>query len=70
MIARATSAYNPLQTYKLPAGETKGYQQQYGDIYFVRLAKLKPAVEEVGRAIWDEVEVILLPALSDSWQDI
>jgi DNA polymerase delta subunit 2 len=29
------------------------YQQQYADIYFLRLTKIKPAVEEVAAAAWE-----------------
>jgi DNA polymerase delta subunit 2 len=28
------------------------YKQQYGDMYFLRLTKIKPAVEEVAAAAW------------------
>ncbi|KAI4257034.1 MAG: hypothetical protein L6R42_005889, partial [Xanthoria sp. 1 TBL-2021] len=42
---RQPSYYNPLDTFKLAKGDQKHYQQQYGDLYFLRLAKLKPAVE-------------------------
>jgi DNA polymerase delta subunit 2 len=50
---RATSAYTPLHTFQLPQAESRQYQQQYGDLYFLRLAKLKPAAEKVGREAWD-----------------
>jgi len=33
------------------------YQQQFSDIYFLRLSKLKPAVEEVAAATWRGVSV-------------
>ena len=33
------------------------YQQQYGDMYFLRLAKLKPAVEEIAAEAWEGCEV-------------
>lgn len=54
---RLQSSYNPLHTFELPRGEEKHYQQQYGDIYFMRLAKLKPAVEEIAGDAWTDIEV-------------
>lgn len=33
------------------------YQQQFSDMYFLRLAKLKPAVEEAAMEAWDDTEV-------------
>ncbi|KAH8693707.1 putative DNA polymerase delta subunit 2 [Talaromyces proteolyticus] len=50
---RAPSAYAPLHTFQLPKADNRQYQQQYGDLYFLRLAKLKPAVEKVGREAWE-----------------
>ncbi|GAM40490.1 hypothetical protein TCE0_039r12877 [Talaromyces pinophilus] len=50
---RAPSAYTPLHTFQLPKADSRQYQQQYGDLYFLRLAKLKPAAEKVGREAWD-----------------
>ncbi|KAJ5225391.1 hypothetical protein N7468_006616 [Penicillium chermesinum] len=50
---RVPSHYNPLDTFKLPAGAGRQYQQQYGDMYFLRLAKLKPSVESLAAAAWD-----------------
>ncbi|OKL64121.1 hypothetical protein UA08_00149 [Talaromyces atroroseus] len=50
---RAASAYTPLHTFQLPKADTRQYQQQYGDLYFLRLAKLKPAAEKIGRDAWD-----------------
>ncbi|KAJ5096085.1 hypothetical protein NUU61_005441 [Penicillium alfredii] len=52
-VYRVPSHYNPLHTFRLPAGQGKHYQQQYGDMYFLRLAKLKPAVEQVAAEAWD-----------------
>ncbi|KAJ5895228.1 hypothetical protein N7495_006919 [Penicillium taxi] len=52
-VQRTPSNYNPLDTFKLPAGEARHYRQQYGDMYFLRLAKLKPAVEKVAKEAWD-----------------
>lgn len=50
-LTRQPSSYKPLQTYALD--KEKQYQQQYGDMYFLRLAKLKPAVEAVGADAWE-----------------
>ncbi|KAF7586810.1 hypothetical protein BBP40_008328, partial [Aspergillus hancockii] len=52
-VYRAPSTYNPLHTFQLPSGQDRHYQQQYGDMYFLRLAKLKPAVEEIAVEAWD-----------------
>lgn len=56
-LERTPSSYNPLHSFRLPKGENKHYQQQYGDMYFLRLAKLKPAVEAVAKEAWDEIIV-------------
>ncbi|KAJ5675630.1 hypothetical protein N7462_008527 [Penicillium macrosclerotiorum] len=55
-IYRNPSHYNPLDTFKLPTGPDRHYQQQYGDMYFLRLAKLKPAVEQVAKEAWGEIK--------------
>ncbi|PKY02107.1 DNA polymerase delta subunit 2 [Aspergillus campestris IBT 28561] len=52
-IQRETSLYNPLHTFQLPPGQDRHYQQQYGDMYFLRLAKLKPAAEQIALEAWD-----------------
>lgn len=48
---RAPSAYKPLHTFRLQ--KDRSYRQQYGDMYFLRLAKIKPAVEAVAAEAWD-----------------
>jgi DNA polymerase delta subunit 2 len=60
-VYRQPSHYNPLDTFKLPSGQERHYQQQYGDMYFLRLAKLKPAVEKVAVDAWEGFSVIPLP---------
>ena len=55
-IERIQSIYNPLRTFVLAKGDEKHYQQQYSDIYFLRLAQLKPVVEEVARDAWSDFE--------------
>ncbi|KAF2842716.1 DNA polymerase delta subunit 2 [Patellaria atrata CBS 101060] len=52
---RHASSYNPLHTFHLPKGEQKHYQQQFADLYFLRLAQLKEVVEEVAGEDWDMV---------------
>ncbi|RAL08937.1 DNA-directed DNA polymerase delta subunit POL31 [Aspergillus homomorphus CBS 101889] len=52
-VYREPSYYNPLNTFRLPSGQDRHYQQQYGDMYFLRLAKLKPAVEEIAVEAWE-----------------
>lgn len=54
---RLPSAYNPLQSYVLPRGDQKQYQQQYADIYFLRLATLKPAVDQLAEEAWADFQV-------------
>jgi DNA polymerase delta subunit 2 len=48
--SRAASTYSPLHTFDLDS--QRPYKQQYGDMYFLRLTKIKPAVEEVAAAAW------------------
>lgn len=55
--ARVPSAYNPLYNYRLGRGELKQYMQQFADIYFLRLAKLKPVVEKTAQADWEDFEI-------------
>ncbi|PYH92353.1 DNA polymerase delta subunit 2 [Aspergillus ellipticus CBS 707.79] len=52
-VCRESSHYNPLDTFRLPSGQDRHYKQQYGDMYFLRLAKLKPAVEEIAVEAWE-----------------
>ncbi|KAI9817004.1 MAG: hypothetical protein M1826_001700 [Phylliscum demangeonii] len=54
-LSRPASSYRPLRTFTLPA--EKHYQQQYSDIYFLRLAKLKPAVERHAIEAWQHLEI-------------
>ncbi|KAG9812323.1 hypothetical protein KCU63_g20547, partial [Aureobasidium melanogenum] len=46
-LERTASSYNPLRSFHLAKGEQKHYQQQYADMYFARLAVLKPVVERI-----------------------
>ena len=54
-LTRQPSLYKPLDTYALE--KEKHYQQQYGDMYFLRLTKLKPAVEEIAAQAWDGFQI-------------
>ncbi|RKF57674.1 DNA polymerase delta small subunit [Golovinomyces cichoracearum] len=54
-ISRQSSLYKPHDTFFLKAD--KQYKQQYGDMYFLRLAKLKPAVDLVASESWDELVI-------------
>lgn len=54
---RRPSSYNPLHTFRLPMGENRQYKQQYADLYFLRLAKLKPAVVKVAKESWEGYNV-------------
>ena len=56
-LERAPSQYLPHNTYELAKGDLRHYQQQYVDMYFLRLAKLKPIVEEVAQEAWADIEV-------------
>ena len=49
----------PHRTFDLAKGEDKGYKQQYGDMYFLRLAKLKPAVEKIADEAWEGYQVLV-----------
>ncbi|EME39108.1 hypothetical protein DOTSEDRAFT_159262 [Dothistroma septosporum NZE10] len=55
-LERTQCTYNPLYTYSLPASQ-KHYQQQYADMYFTRLAQLKPAVEQIASEAFGDVEI-------------
>ncbi|KAG9245871.1 DNA polymeras-like protein subunit delta-2 [Calycina marina] len=50
-LERQPSLYKSLHTFTLQ--KEKHYQQQYGDMYFLRLTKLKPVVEEIAAEAWD-----------------
>jgi DNA polymerase delta subunit 2 len=52
---RIPTSYNPLYSYRLTRGENKHYLQQHGDMYFLRLAKLKSVVEEIAAEDWEDL---------------
>jgi DNA polymerase delta subunit 2 len=55
LLERQPSSYKPLSTFALE--KEKHYQQQYGDMYFLRLTKLKPAVEGIAAEAWDGFQI-------------
>ncbi|KAF2209963.1 hypothetical protein CERZMDRAFT_100017 [Cercospora zeae-maydis SCOH1-5] len=56
-LTRSPSAYNPLATYTLPRGNGKHYQQQYADMYFARLAQLKPALIQLATEAFSDYKI-------------
>ncbi|KAF6819110.1 DNA polymerase alpha/epsilon subunit B [Colletotrichum sojae] len=50
-LVRAPSHYKPLSTFTLP--KERSYQQQYADVYFLRLTSIRPAVDAVAAEAWD-----------------
>lgn len=57
VLSRVSSSYNPLNSYTLPKGDSRHYQQQYADMYFARLAQLKPAVDAIASEAWADFEI-------------
>ncbi|KAH7032994.1 DNA polymerase delta small subunit [Microdochium trichocladiopsis] len=49
-LQRAPSSYKSMHTYRLD--KEKSYKQQYADMYFLRLTKIKPAVEQLASSAW------------------
>jgi hypothetical protein len=54
-LERQPSSYKSFSTFALE--KEKQYQQQYGDMYFLRLAKLKPAVEAIAAQAWNGFQI-------------
>jgi len=54
-LERASTSYKPHETYVLE--KEKHYQQQFADIYFLRLTKLKPAVEKIASDAWEDFQI-------------
>ncbi|RYP05536.1 hypothetical protein DL764_003713 [Monosporascus ibericus] len=50
-LERVVSSYKPLHSFRL--NKDKSYQQQFADMYFLRLTKIKPAVEQIAAETWD-----------------
>ncbi|KAF7538340.1 hypothetical protein G7Z17_g12649 [Cylindrodendrum hubeiense] len=53
--SRASSSYKPLDSFALE--KQRSYKQQFGDMYFLRLTKIKPAVDEVAAASWSDTVI-------------
>lgn len=53
--SRAPSSYKPLDSFALE--KQRSYKQQFGDMYFLRLTKIKPAVDEVAAASWSDTVI-------------
>ncbi|RWA13555.1 hypothetical protein EKO27_g1555 [Xylaria grammica] len=49
-LERTASEYKPLHSFKLD--KEKSYQQQFADMYFLRLTKIKPVVEQRASEAW------------------
>lgn len=54
---RLDSTYNPMYSFRLPRGENRHYAQQFADMYFLRLHKLKPIVEAIAVREWEDFEI-------------
>lgn len=52
---RVPSSYKSLHTYLLD--KEKSYKQQYADMYFLRLTKIKPAVEQLASSAWQDTVI-------------
>ncbi|KAI1138769.1 DNA polymerase alpha/epsilon subunit B-domain-containing protein [Hypoxylon sp. FL0543] len=50
-LERVPSNYKPLHSFRLD--KDKSYQQQFADMYFLRLTKIKPAVDQLASAEWE-----------------
>ncbi|OAQ64289.1 DNA polymerase subunit delta-2 [Pochonia chlamydosporia 170] len=50
-LERVADSYKPLPSFELD--KQRSYKQQYGDMYFLRLTKIKPAVEQVASTAWE-----------------
>lgn len=50
-LERAPSNYKPMHSFRLD--KEKSYQQQFADMYFLRLTKIKPAVEQLAATEWE-----------------
>ncbi len=52
---RSQTAYHPLSTFVLD--KDRPYQQQFADMYFLRLAKIKPAVKKIAEEAWKDTVI-------------
>ncbi|KAI1867986.1 uncharacterized protein JN550_006793 [Neoarthrinium moseri] len=54
-LERAASTYKPLHSFRL--AKEKSYQQQFADMYFLRLTKIRPAVEQIASEAWADTVI-------------
>ena len=54
-LERTASTYKPLHSFRLDKEKT--YQQQFADMYFLRLTKIKPAVDKIAADTWAETVI-------------
>ncbi|KAH9901950.1 DNA polymerase alpha/epsilon subunit B-domain-containing protein [Xylariomycetidae sp. FL2044] len=54
-LERLPSSYKPLHSFRLD--KEKSYKQQYADMYFLRLTKIKPAVEQIAHETWHDTVI-------------
>ncbi|KAK6211911.1 DNA polymerase delta small subunit Cdc1 [Pestalotiopsis sp. IQ-011] len=54
-LERTASTYKPLHSFQL--AKQKSYQQQYADMYFLRLTKIKPAVDALAEEAWSDTVI-------------
>ncbi|KAL7273410.1 DNA polymerase delta small subunit Cdc1 [Rhizina undulata] len=53
-VQRAQAEFESIPRFRI---KERTYQQQFSDIYFLRLTKLKPQVDKVAEAAWDDLEI-------------
>ncbi|KAF2716500.1 hypothetical protein K431DRAFT_235231 [Polychaeton citri CBS 116435] len=56
-LTRADAAYHAHPSYLLPFGSNRHYQQQYADMYFLRLAALKKPLESLASEVWSDFSI-------------
>ncbi|KAI1501103.1 DNA polymerase alpha/epsilon subunit B-domain-containing protein [Biscogniauxia marginata] len=54
-LERVASSYRPLHTFRL--NKERSYKQQFADMYFLRLTKIKPAVDQIAAAAWADTVI-------------
>ena len=54
-LQRTASTYKPLHSFSL--NKEKPYQQQFADMYFLRLTKIKPVVERIASEAWSDTMI-------------
>ncbi|KAI0470850.1 DNA polymerase alpha/epsilon subunit B-domain-containing protein [Xylariaceae sp. FL0804] len=54
-LERTALGYKPLHSFRL--AKEKSYQQQFADMYFLRLTKIKPAVDQIASEAWGDTVI-------------